>query len=38
LLLAIWRLGHWGQRGRTDGGWHYDYDACTAPLDAAAPE
>jgi 6-hydroxynicotinate 3-monooxygenase len=24
-------------RGRTDGGWLYDYDACTAPLDAAAP-
>ena len=24
-------------RGRTDGGWLYDYDATTAPLDAAAP-
>jgi len=24
-------------RGRTDGGWLYDYDACSAPLDAAAP-
>ena len=24
-------------RGRTDGGWLYDYDACTAPLDEAAP-
>jgi 6-hydroxynicotinate 3-monooxygenase len=25
-------------RGRTDGGWLYDYDACTAPLDEAAPD
>ncbi len=24
-------------RGRTDGGWLYDYDATTAPLDVAAP-
>ena len=24
-------------RGRTDGGWLYDYDATTAPLDEAAP-
>ena len=24
-------------RGRTDGGWLYDYDATMAPLDAAAP-
>ena len=25
-------------RGRTDGGWLYDYDACSAPLDEAAPD
>ena len=25
-------------RGRTDGGWLYDYDATSAPLDAAAPD
>lgn len=25
-------------RQRTDGGWLYDYDACTAPLDEAAPD
>jgi 6-hydroxynicotinate 3-monooxygenase len=25
-------------RGRTDGGWLYDYDACSAPLDAVAPD
>jgi 6-hydroxynicotinate 3-monooxygenase len=24
-------------RGRTDGGWLYDYDACSAPLDESAP-
>jgi 6-hydroxynicotinate 3-monooxygenase len=25
-------------RQRTDGGWLYDYDACTAPLEEAAPD
>jgi 6-hydroxynicotinate 3-monooxygenase len=25
-------------RGRTDGDWLYDYDACSAPLDEAAPD